>query len=152
MLLFLTASVVLIYTFKNFITEFANNSVVYSNDKIRVINYQESEKYEGQWVKISLNAKYVFYNGKYLFISSMINPHHRHMLVDQSDKELLKQFFTIKILNKDLTKFSKNIEEEIKNNNIIVEGLVTYYQGDPHIELSDPKNLTLELPVTKNSK
>lgn len=143
MVVILISASSLIFLFKNAITNFAQSITLVPSNSLKTVQYFEAQDFENQWVKVKLPVKYVFNNGKYLFISSMINPHHRHMLVDQSDKELLKQFFTVKILNKDLPKFDKNIQQNIKDKTLVVEGKVTYYQGDPHIEVSDPKNLSI---------
>lgn len=143
MLGFLLFSVFLVIFFKNTTNVFISSKLNSKSNKIKIVNYTEAVNFEKQWVKVKMPVKYSFYNRKYLFLSSHTNPHHIHMLQDQSDKNLLKQFFTVKIWNKDLSKFPKNFESQIRNKEIIVEGIVTYYQGDPHIEVTNPTQITV---------
>jgi hypothetical protein len=92
-----------------------------------------------------MTAAYVSYDrGKEIFISSRKNPHHAHMLPPKADK---RGFLTLSIKEKYLSGFPPKYADTLRGQEIEVTGELTWYQGDPHIIVTVPRQILLPTPT-----
>jgi hypothetical protein len=140
-IIFITISLIVFIVSKIFLNSNNTSSALIASDKNNTISYRDAVQFEGQTRTVEMPALYVFNNRKYLFISSRTSPHHAHMVEEGGDKT---GFFTVRIFLEDLTKFPPNFEKNIQNKTLLVTGIIGWYQGDPHIVITEPSQITVK--------
>jgi hypothetical protein len=105
-----------------------------------IVPYTEVLKYTGEVRTVRMPAPYVSYDrGKEIFISSRKNPHHAHMVPEGGDRS---GFFTVAIPEKYLAEFPTDFADQIRDKEILVTGKISWFQGDPHIVVTVPRQIT----------
>lgn len=105
----------------------------------KAVSYIDAASYVGQIRTVRTLVKYAFMEkGKEMFFSSRTLPHHAHMVPEGGDKT---GFFTIAIPLKAFDLFPASYVEKLRGKNIEVTGKVTWFQGDVHMIVTDPKQI-----------
>src|SRR3990167_2288110 len=115
------------------------SSVRHKFDGPQVISYMDAAKYEGQIVTVRTPIKYAFYEeGKEMFFSSRVAPHHAHLVPEGGDRS---GFFTVSIPKEAFSVFPENYADLLKNKEVLVTGTMTWFQGDPHINVTEQSQI-----------
>ena len=104
------------------------------------VSYLDAEKFEGRIMTVRMPVAYAFNDHEEIFLSSRINPHHAHMVTEGGSKE---GFFTVSVQKEYFDLFPEDYETMLKGKEILVRGKIIWFQGDPHIDVTDPSQIKI---------